>query len=135
MQAEINEFHRKLRFKEFFAHKNIPEDDSIVKNKSNFEPPKGRNQALENYINLTKQFSQPNYTRPVKSNIERIAKLCLKDDETIVIKEADKGGGIVIMKKEYYKHKTLDMLNDDTFYKQAHDYHSKNTFKKIKQRI
>ena len=61
--------------------------------------------------------------------------LCLKDDETFVIKKVDKGGGIVIMNKEYYKRKFIDMLNDDTFYKKAHDSHSKNTFKKIKQLI
>jgi len=126
LQADINDFHRKLRLKDFFAHKNIPEDDSIVKNKSIFEPPKGRNQALEDYINLTKQFPQPNHARLVKSNIsnnERIAMLCLEDDESIVIKAAGKGGGYVIMNKKYYKHKILDMLNDDTFYKQAHDSH------------
>ena len=41
--------------------------------------------------------------------------LCLKDDETIVIKEADKGGGVFILNKKYYKNKILDMLNNDTF--------------------
>ena len=36
----------------------------------------------------------------------------LSKDTSIVIKEADKGGGIVIMNKEFYKRKILEMLDD-----------------------
>jgi len=36
---------------------------------------------------------------------------CLKDDDTIVIQEADKGGVIIMLNKEYYKHKILDIRN------------------------
>ena len=40
----IAEFHRKITLKEYFYNnENIQEDDSLVTNNSNFEPPKGRN--------------------------------------------------------------------------------------------
>ena len=38
-------------------------------------------------------------------------------DNSIIIKEADKGGGIVIMNTEFYKTKVLEMLSDENYYK------------------
>ena len=38
-------------------------------------------------------------------------------DNSIIIKEADKGGGIVIMNTEFYKTKVLEMLSDKNYYK------------------
>ena len=40
----------------------------------------------------------------------------LSEDRSIVIKEADKGGSVVIMDSEHYKTITHDILNDDKYY-------------------
>ena len=52
---------------------------------------------------------------------ERKALDNLTKDTSIVIKEADKGGRIVIMNKEFYKRKILEML-DESFYQQKPKY-------------
>uniref|UniRef100_A0A8C5PYS7 Reverse transcriptase n=1 Tax=Leptobrachium leishanense TaxID=445787 RepID=A0A8C5PYS7_9ANUR len=55
---------------------------------------------------------QPNLTKD-----ERDALSNLKKDLTIIIKPADKGGGIVIMDKVAYDQEALRQLNDDTTYR------------------
>ena len=130
--------HRKLRLKEFFPEYQNNEDDSIVRNKSFFEPPKNRNIALDQFIDITKRFPLENLINNPKFNLtlnERKSLTSLQNDKSIVIKEADKGGGIVIMNTDYYKQKIIDMLEDDTFYKAANDNCSKATFKKIRELI
>ena len=39
-------------------NENIQEDDSFVRNNSYFQPPKGRNQSLDEYIEITKVIPQ-----------------------------------------------------------------------------
>ena len=44
----IAEFHRKLKLKEYFySNENTVQDDSLVRNNSYFEPPRGRNNMLD----------------------------------------------------------------------------------------
>ena len=108
---------------------------TLVRNKSSFEPTIGRNIALDKFITITKDF--PLSTNS-KFNITLNERKCISDlrnNESIIIKEADKGGGIVIMNREYYKTKMLEMLEDNSFYRQANDDCSKSTFKKIKSLI
>ena len=139
LQSDLSEFHRKLRLKEFFySNPRSTEDDSLVRNKSNFQPPKGRNQPLEQFCEVTNTLPSKQSTTNMKHNIslaERNAIRSLQNDKTIVIKEADKGGGIVIMNSEFYEKKILEMLNDNTFYQRINENHSKITFKKIKDLI
>lgn len=40
----------------------------------------------------------------------------LSEDRSIVIKEADKGGSVVIMDSEHYKTMAHDILNDNEYY-------------------
>ena len=40
----------------------------------------------------------------------------LKEDDDIIIKEADKGGATIIMNKEYYKDLVETILKDETYY-------------------
>ena len=91
-----------------------------VKNKSNFCPPQNRNSTLESVINfLQKQsFSEENFLN--KSNIlkhEWQDILTLKKNKSIKIKEADKGGAVVIMNTKHYLKILSDHLNDETTYK------------------
>ena len=66
---------------------------------------------------------------------ERKAIKSLQNDPRIIIKEADKGGGIVIMNTSFYRDKMLEMLGNDTFYKRTDDACSKTTLKKIRNLI
>ena len=93
---DVSEFHRKLKLKEYFyENENIQEDDSLVRNNSYFEPPKGRNQSLDEYIEITKVIPRNDTKGKTSFNItrnERKALDNLTNDTSIVIKEADKGG-------------------------------------------
>lgn len=97
-------------------------NNSLVKNKSNFVPPKSDNRELNMVIKNITQFNelhQENHRKIDISNIstaERKALQHLKEDNTIIIKEADKGGATVIMDRTYYKGKILELLNDTKNY-------------------
>jgi len=135
---DVDDFHRSLRLKEFFNnsdHNNT--NNSIVKNQTSFYPPKHRNNTLDQYINVTRtlclQHSQmENDTKHNISLKERKAIDLLAEDKSITIKEADKGGGIVIMNTDFYKRKLLAMLNDVEYYKQIPDNGSQITLSKIR---
>ena len=139
LSNDIAEFHRKNKLKEYFyCNENIEQDDSLVRNNSYFEPPRGRNQRLDEYIDMTKVIPRNDPQRKTSFNItrnERKAIDNLAKDTSIEIKEADKGGGIVIMNKEFYKRKLLQMLDDKSFYKQIENQTTKYTMKKIKKVI
>ena len=54
LSNDIAEFHRKNKLKEYFyCNENKGQDDSLVRNNSYFEPLKGRNQRLDEYIDMT----------------------------------------------------------------------------------
>ena len=63
--------------------------------------------------NDTKGKTSFNITRNERKALDNLTKYT-----SIVIKEGDKAGGIVIMNKEFYKRNFLEMLDDKSFYKQ-----------------
>ncbi|KAL5020728.1 hypothetical protein ScPMuIL_002188 [Solemya velum] len=134
MKSDVQKFCRKLRLREFFGY-DTSTDNSLVRNKSNWAPNRGRDSHLDCFIDTITKFPVTN-SKNFKQNISKAEQRALeklKQDETIVIKEADKGGAIVIMDKDYYREKVLDQLNDGIFYKK----HSgkKTVMKKIKHLI
>ncbi|KAL5007663.1 hypothetical protein ScPMuIL_016469 [Solemya velum] len=134
MKSDVQKFCRKLRLREFFGY-DTSTDNSLVRNKSNWAPNRGRDSHLDCFIDTITKFPITN-SKNFKQNISKAEQRALeklKQDETIVIKEADKGGAIVIMDKDYYREKVLDQLNDGIFYKK----HSgkKTVMKKIKHLI
>jgi hypothetical protein len=144
INKDIDEFHRSLRLKEYFSNYNNEHSGhtpiSIVKNKTFFCPPKNRNVQLEHYIDATKklcvQHSQSE--NKIKHNItlnERNAIESLTKDKSIIIKEADKGGGIVIMNSLFYKTKILEMLNNSEYYRHISSDNSHITFDKIRKLV
>ena len=65
------------------------QDDSLVRNNSYFEPPRGRNNILDEYIDLTKVIPRNDTQRNRSLNItrkERFAIDSLAKDTSIVIK-------------------------------------------------
>ena len=139
LSNDIAEFHRKHKLKEYFySNENTEQDDSLVRNNSYFEPPRGRNNVLDEYIDLTKVIPRNDTQRKRSVNITRNELFAIDSftkDTSIVIKEADKGGGIVIMNKEFYKTKLLEMLEDKSFYKQIENQTTKETMKKFNKAV
>jgi hypothetical protein len=68
------------------------------------------------------------------SKIETNASTSLSADESIIIKEADKGGAVVIMDSDFYKCKILEMLNNDEFYSEI-DENQDKILQKIRKLI
>ena len=106
----------------------------MVRNKSKFQPEKGRNKILDRYFdnlwnsNFTEKPNIPNNLsyRQRKSLQEII------DNDKIIIKEADKGSAVVVMDTEYYRNKIQEMLNDQNNYKQIDENNDTNIISKIK---
>ncbi|XP_062602971.1 uncharacterized protein LOC134264726 [Saccostrea cucullata] len=74
----------------------------------------------------------------IKANLSKEEEKALRNLSTgpnIVIKEADKGGAVVIMNNHFYKSKIMDMLQDNNFHKQIHGNDDRQTMKKIKSLI
>lgn len=144
LKTDIKEYTRKLQLKEYFneddddstQNLNEEQEQDLVRNKSDFNPKRGRNQTLDTVCNTLDNFQLSNVPRQTKSNLSKKEEQALKDlcdDESIVIKEADKGGGVVVMNKAYYEVKILDMLNDPEYYKHVEENQEKKTLSKIKQ--
>lgn len=135
---DTEEFCRKLRLREFFQNSENS-DESLVRNKSNFKPNSNRDKQLEDYINCFKTAAQINQTDiRVRDNItilERKALENIRSDNTIIIKEADKGGAIVIMDKDHYKEMVLEQLNDIHFYQELPSNQDSKTMSRIKKYV
>lgn len=84
-------------------------------------PKKGRNALLDTVCDTLESLSTEDNT-PKNKRQHNLLKLeentikSLLNDDSIVIKEADKGGAVVGMDAEYYKNKILEMLNNNEFY-------------------
>lgn len=55
----------------------------------------------------------------------------LKNDQSIIIKNADKGGAIVIMDRYHYKEMSLSQLQDHQFYTKLEQNEDRRTMLKI----
>ena len=147
LKTDIKLYTRRLRLTEYFHDSEEIEADlnsieqepkSLVRNNSNFNPKRGRNSTLDAVCDTLENINLSNKTKNVKSNLCKEEEQALKDlreDPTIIIKEADKGGGVVIMNKEYYKDKITHMLQDNNFYRKLDKCHEKQAMTKIKQLV
>ena len=111
LRKDINEFIRRIRLKEYFYDgDNVGGDFSDVpafRNKSTWIPERGRQIAIEAYAQAVEEeiLSSLNNERGVYSNLsesERKALKYLKSYDDIIIKQADKGSGVVVMDRETY---------------------------------
>ena len=106
LNKDILEFTRKVRLVEYFD--GIEDDDqSLVRNKSNFVPPQGREELLDTFVKSTTNIPLvPSEKSKIRRNItfsEQKSMSELANDETIIIKQADKGGATVIMDRKLYQ--------------------------------
>ena len=129
MLADIKEFGRRIRLKEFFHENETASSDSDQKDKnsnrnydnehsfrkpSNFTPKSGREPALDLYLKHLERNIIQAKPEPCKSNLsktEREAIICLRKNKNIVIFEADKGGAVIVMNKTDYIAEAKSHLN------------------------
>ncbi len=114
LSKDVHTFCKNLRWKEFFHDDDsdtsmnstglADNDPSLVRNKSTAIPPTGRNKALDSYVNFLSSFPKGPTEKHIHFNTskgEHEALSQLQNDRTIIIKEADKGGAMVIMPNDY----------------------------------
>ena len=106
LTAELKEWDRLMRLQEYWH--GVEAQDSTHGDKkykiSKWVPPKGRDQWLDLYLEEVASSVIRETRRHGKSNLssdEESALLRLIQDDTIVIRPADKGSGIVVMNSEY----------------------------------
>ena len=116
LKSDIRNFSRKLRLIEFFATEQggHEEEESIHQNKSSFCPPVNRDKKLDAAINFINglNLSQPESNKSNLSKKQWKGINDLKNNDSIIIKEADKGGCVVIMNKTHYKAMVYNKLDD-----------------------
>ena len=138
LKKDISEFTRKIRLAEFF-HNTETNDISIIRNKSDYTPPKKRNPALdtfaENIANIQLKTSPNPHTRQNISKNERDAIKSLAEDISIIIKQADKGGAVVLMNKNHYVNMAEAILLDGNYYEQLETNPQKRNKLKYNQHI
>lgn len=120
-------FTRRLRLNEFFERNPIPrildnplDHPSYPKKERSFNPNKGPNLQLEKFIADIEE-SATNFLPRVNchSNLTDSEWKALKDirnDKSIILKPADKGGAMVILNTDEYINKCMAHLNDNTIY-------------------
>ena len=142
VQADINEFARRRRLKEYFHQNNNPSQPVAARTnevprfrcKGTWSPPSGRDAALQTYINAIENdimSAQPSKIQNNLSKEERTALTNLRERSDIVIKPADKGSGTVIMDYSWYINECYRQLNDPNYYQKQ----STNLTNKIQERV
>ena len=59
----------------------------------------------------------------------------LKENDSIVIKEADKGGAVVVMNKTHYYNMAVKILQDEVTYKKTNENCDKKVFKDLEKLV
>ena len=137
LKRDVVEFTRKLRLTEMFSSEqgeNENEVDiSLVKAKSTFHPPRNRNACLDKTIDFlqqqTFQTSCENKSNLTKSEWKDL--LALKNNSDLIIKEADKGGCVVLTNKPHYKGMIYQHLNDTNTYQKSDSKCDNHVMKKM----
>ena len=120
LTESLQQFSRSNRIKYFFKNR-PPTEPHPFKEKSSWSPPTASSK-IEDY--LTRIRKDINELHPLKTNTnltpsQEAALKELQSDQTIVIKSADKGSGIVIEDTQQYVRDGLDHLSDKTIYEEV----------------
>ncbi|KAJ8305853.1 LOW QUALITY PROTEIN: hypothetical protein KUTeg_016398, partial [Tegillarca granosa] len=153
LKNDIKEYTRKLRLTEYFNTKDKETEEStadeteenrnniskdLVWNKSNFNPKRGRNYTLDTICNKLENMPLNNDHNTKRNNLtkyESEALASLMNNDNIIIKEADKGGVVVVMDTVFYRDRIYEMLSNNEFYKKANGNQDTVTMQKINKLI
>ena len=120
IKEKLECFGRKLRLLWHFRNEESITISNPFKEKSTFNP-KGRDAATELYLSRLEEEIMAIDTRLSCSNLtkeERLALNSLRDDTSIVIKEADKGSGVAVWDRKDYLKEAEKQLGDKETYEE-----------------
>ena len=120
IKEELECFGRKLRLLWHFRNEESITISNPFKKKSTFNP-KGKDAAIELYLSRLEEEIMAIDTKLSYSNFtkeERLALNSLRDDTSIIIKEADKGSGVVVWDREDYLKEAEKQLGDKETYEE-----------------
>ena len=120
IKEELECFGRKLRLLWHFRNEESITISNPFKKKSTFNP-KGKDAAIELYLSRLEEEIMAIDTKLSYSNLtkeERLALNSLRDDTSIIIKEADKGSGVVVWDREDYLKEAEKHLGDKEIYEE-----------------
>ena len=137
LSADVNEFCRRLRLNElFFTDEKSDEEGPSVRNKTGWQLPKSKGKQLEEAITMIKTHPLDTTQKPSNlSKDETAAFKAFTSDKTIVIKEVDNGGAVVVIDATYYRDGILQMLNDEEFYSETKEDMDSQTRKMINKLV
>ena len=118
LKEELEVFGRKLRLKWHFRNEESTGLFNPFRRKSKFNP-KGKDAAIEIYLSRLEEEILGLDTKLSYSNLSREEKQAmqsLRDDSSIVIKEADKGSAVVVWDREDYLQEASRQLGEEITY-------------------
>ena len=138
--SDIKEWERRMRLREYFFQEDpIAEEEGKEgekwdkkKKSSNFTPGSGRDRCLDTYIDCVRGDISSGLKANVKWNITKEEEIAMKEllsDDTIVIRQADKGSGVVVLDSEDYIEKRNAELKDSKTYKQTDEDNKRDKLK------
>ena len=98
---------------------NWPNNESLVKGKSIFYPPKNRNKERETHVNFINNIDIANEKSNKKSNFspkEWTELGNVMNQPSIVIKEAERGGAATVLSKTHYRAMIYEHLSNQNTY-------------------
>ena len=131
-KKSTEEFTRKLKIK-FNFHDKEYEDKSLRRSKST-NPVNVKDEEMKQIVRKIQNMEPEKMeTEDNLSQAERRALRDIQENDNIVIKEADKGGALVIMNKEFYEKKLVlaDHLVDPATYKKVDTDADKKAMSKL----
>ena len=125
LKADLEAYSRRMRLRWHFRNNEdeyVPDKDSNFKTKSTWQPPKD-DPVLENYLLLLEKevmsVSPEGKNFSNLSSSEQLSLKQLKCDRNIVIKEADKGSGVVVWDRGDYISEANRQLVDMQVYEEV----------------
>ena len=134
---------------EYFANENDitfdEQTEPLAKNRGTFQPPpplpsppSNRNKMLDIVVDY---LNNQNFDKAATKNKSNISKneweaiKSLKENDYIVIKEADKGGAVVVINQTHYYNIVVKILQDEETYKKTNENCDKKVFKDLEKRV
>ena len=117
---ELECFGRKLCLSWHFRNEESITISNPFKKKSTFNP-KGKDAAIELYLSRLEEEIMAINTKLSYSNLtkeERLALSLLRDGTSVIIKEADKGSGVVVWDRKDYLKEAEKQLGDKETYEE-----------------
>ena len=120
IKEELEIFGRKLRLMWHFRNDEREFTTNLFKKKSKFNP-RNKDPVIEIYLSRLEDeimSLQDNLRYNNLTKGERNAMFALRDDTSIIIKEADKGSGVVVWDRDDYLQEAENQLKDKEVYKE-----------------